>query len=1351
MDLHDDAVLIDHDGPSQSKVAGGKADARSRKDSPIWKSASRRFALLALAAVAVLSPGQSPTELERGFRQPPASARPRTLWMWMNGNVTADGITRDLEAMRRAGLGGALIFNIGEYIPKGPVDYGGQAWLQLMAHAAREADRLGLEIGMHNCPGWSSSGGPWITPEMAMQQLVWSETKIAGPRRAMLDLPQPYTKLNHYRDVCVLAFPSLAGEERPFADRLSRITIGQGASVDKALLTDGNLATGVHVDPQNPLVLQFAEPFEARAITVFPNAGGSTVSFALECGDDGVTFRNVASLTPPGPRAIEEAPLVESFGPVRARFFRLTPVRPRDVTEVELHSASRIAGWSYRADFSHRAARQEALPAEPAKEFVIDPASVRDLTGLTDRQGRLTWEVPPGAWTILRFGHTASGRQNIAAPDTGVGLECDKLSPAGVEFHFKHGLGKLMETLGPLAGKSFNGLEVDSYEVGMQNWTTAFPEEFRARNGYELRCYLPAMTGRFVGSADVSERFLWDIRRTHAQMVADYYYGRLRELCRQYGLKLYVEPYGAGPGPYDELQIAARADTPMGEFWAHFPWDDTPSLRLAASAAHVYGQSAVAGESFTAAEEQSRYLDYPYALKTIGDFAFSLGLNQMFFHRYAHQPHPTAVPGMTMGPWGFHFDRNVTWFEQSSSWLDYLARCQSVLQPGQFVADVLYFTGEGSPQVSKRAVPELPPGYNFDAASADVLLSPVRVENGRIVLPDGMSYRLLALPADLKNMTPELLRRLQDLVAEGATLVGPKPSFSPSLRGYPESDDEIRRLGAELWGKANAAGRAAGRGTVFAAQPLLDVLSRLGLKPDFEYSSRQPDASLVWLHRRVGDADVYFVANRQRRSEDVVCTFRVAGKRPEFWQPETGQVRSAAVYRIEDGRTHVPLHLDPAESVFVVFRDPADAKPVRWVAKDGVRVTEAEPFPRPMTDRASAITNSFTIAAWVKPDTDMMFMPAESPQGQIQEMGRSYVVTAPEGELLYGPGHAAMGVAAGRNGVIVVERSSDRAWAVLVSTTPLSGWTHLALVYRDGKPSLYQNGEFIREGLASGRVIHPGIGAPPPPRRIVYYFDGDMTQPELFAEPLTAERIAGLAAKGLPKPDDPQSVELSRRADGDVEALVWQAGTYSLDDGHSLAAPDILPPTELRGPWQVAFPPSSGAPARLSLPELVSLHKYSDPAVRYFSGVATYTHAFETPAGFLSQDKRVFLDLGRVQVSAEVRVNGRNLGILWKPPYRVDVTDAVRAGRNRLEIRVANLWSNRLIGDETLPPENEYNPSNRAIERLPEWFAKGQPKPPGGRTTFVTWHFYTKEEPLLESGLLGPVRLRTAARRVFNR
>ncbi len=1326
----------------------------------ILTSAVRLLAAFSTSAFALHA--QPAPELDHGFLQPPPSARPRTLWMWMNGNVTADGITRDLEAMRRAGLGGALIFNVGEYIPQGPVDYGGEAWLKLMTHAAREADRLGLQLAMHNCPGWSSSGGPWITPAMAMQQLVWSETKIAGPRRGAIDLPRPYTNLGFYRDIGVLAFPSLPGEERPFAELLSRITDDQGASVEKKLLTDRDFATSVTAGPDHPLVFAFTEPFEARAISISYSAGGSTLSFTLEAGDDGTNFHPVKRLTPASPRAIEIGSLADNFEPVRARYFRLTPARARAVGEVELYHSARIPGWNYKANFAYRSARQDGPPPEVAKEFAIDPAQVIDLTGKMDAQGRLQWNAPPGSWTILRLGHTASGRRNIAAPDAGVGLECDKLSRAATQFHFEHGLGGLLKALGPLAGKSFTGLEVDSYEVGMQNWTAGFETEFKTRNGYDLLRYLPAMTGRCVGDAEISERFLWDLRRTQAEMVADNYYGELRELCGRRGMKLYVEPYGAGPGPYDELQIAGRADVPMGEFWAHFPWDDTPSVRLAASAAHVHGRPIVAGESFTATEEQSRFLDYPYALKTTGDLAFSLGLNQMFFHRFAHQPHPTAAPGMTMGPWGFNFDRNNPWFEKSSPWLEYLARCQFLLQQGTFVADVLYFTGEGSPQMSKRLTPELPPGYNFDAVDAEVLLGKVRVDNGRIVLPGGASYRLLLLPDDLKSMTPELLRKLRDLVAEGATLVGPKPGFSPSLRGYPASDAEVRQIADKLWGTAaNSGSRVFGRGRVLESLASDEGRSRLG-PGDFAYAGHNDDAALIWLHRRMNDADVYFVANRQRRSEDALCGFRVSEKRPQFWRPETGKIEDVAVYDYDAGRDHVfvPIHLVPAESVFMVFRSAPSEPAVKTVMRNGAAVISVTGRDSHLPNASAGLTDNFTVAAWIKPDTDLYPLPRESVTGRVDQNGKSYVVPVPENSgrrpgreetptnAMFLDGHAAMGIAAGRNGVIVIEASSNSAPAVLVSRTPISGWTHLAVVYRDGKPSLYLNGKLDREGLKSGRIVHPGAGAPPP-RRLVNYFDGDMTAPEVFPESLSEEKISELAARGLPEPEAPPPIEVQLGANGKVEAQVWQPGKYSLDNGDSVNVTNVPGPGAIAGPWQVAFPPVSGAPAGIALTNLISLHRSVDPGVRYFSGTASYRTSFEAPPDATANGRRLWLDLGRVAVIAEVRLNGRDLGTLWKPPFRVDITGAAHAGTNELEVRVTNLLVNRLIGDEELPPENEYDPRTRAIARLPDWFKVGKPKPPGGRVTFATWHYYAKGDPLVESGLLGPVRLLTSITATF--
>jgi len=332
---------------------------------------------------------------------------------------------------------------------------------------------------------------------------------------------------------------------------------------------------------------------------------------------------------------------------------------------------------------------------------------------------------------------------------------------------------------------------------------------------------------------------------------------------------------------------------------------------------------------------------------------------------------------------------------------------------------------------------------------------------------------------------------------------------------------------------------------------------------------------------------------------------------------------------------------------------------------------------------------------------------------------------------------------------LIVERSRDRAPAVLVSRTPLSGWTHLAVVYREGKPALYLNGKLDREGRASGSVVHPGIDAPPAPGATVYYFDGDMTGPEVVAESLSAERIAGLAAKGLPDPEPPPPIELRRGVDGTVAAQVWQFGKYALDDGRSLSVPWVAGPIEVPGPWQLSLPEGAGTPAEVTMQNLVSLHKLADRDMRHLAGTVNYRNSFELSSNAISGGKRLWLDLGRVAVIAEVRLNGRDLGMLWKPPFRVDVTDAVRAGTNELEVRVTNLLVNRLIGDEELPPENEYDSRTRAILRLPDWFKEGKPKPPGGRTTFATWHYYAKGDPLVESGLIGPVRLLTSVPATF--
>ena len=1309
--------------------------------------------------------GANESAFEEAFIHPSVEARPKTWWHWMNGNITADGITRDLEAMHRAGVGGFQIFQVGTGIPKGPVAYASSEHLQLLEHAAKEAERLGLEFDMMNCPGWSSSGGPWITPELSMQQLTWSETFATGGNEINLVLPEPYKKHGYYRDALVLAFPSLEGEDRPLKDLLRQATSASGA-VDANLLTDGDLSKGVEIHPAAPgqpayLQLEFDEPYGARSIMVYiapPLPGGSShwPPLTLEASDDGVQFQKVCDLSVPRYRSALDVPATANFPLTRANYFRLVSPDACAIAEIRISGAARISDWPLKANFMHRSGDKpfSATGAVP-KGSVIDPASVVDISEHMDSTGRLEWQAPAGNWTILRMGQTTTGVENHPAPDGGLGLECDKYSRTAYDYHFNHFFGELLPALSSLASKGQAGATIDSYEVGMQTWTKDYPEEFERRRGYDLRKYLPAMTGRVVASGDISDRFLWDIRRTDADLMDNHYYGRFAELCHQHGIKAYAEPYSGGP--FEEMQAGSNLDIPMGEFWAG--QGNHSSIKLASSIGHVFGKRIVGAESYTGAPPFAKWLEYPYALKAQGDWMYTQGLNEFIFHVYAMQPHPTAKPGMTMGPWGWMHSRTNTWFVRESSWLDYVRRAQHMLREGLLVADLVYFAGVqvpvDTPVLPDQLSPTPPLGYYYDVTNAEGILNRMQAANGKIVLPDGMSYRVLILP-EHRTITLELLRKIRDLVNQGAVVVGPKPEHTPGLTAYPESDAELRRLADEVWGDLDGTTvteRSFGQGRVFWGQPITAVLDKLNIKPDFEFTSRSGDAPINYLHRRAGDTDTYFVANRRRQSEELVCTFRVENKRPEFWNPETGEITPAEIYDLVEGGVRLPLRLDPAGSLFVVFRSPAETRRLQAITRNGTTLAATEPFPAPSPGRYRDVTNNFTISVWMKPEVDLGL----PPEGVAQVLtsgfkAHSFVIYPPAGNAVYGPGQTACGLAAGRDGVLVYERSQGNPSPVLAAGMALSGWTHLAIVYKAGAPSLYVNGKFVEQGKKSGNAVHPGLGEAFE-RDGASYFHGSMSEPELFREALGQDRIEQLAEAGAPKPEGPPAIELA--GNGTSELLIWQNGRYSLHShaarNSSLQISGIGRPQEIQGPWRVSFPPNLGAPPEVTLPELISLHKHSDEGVRYFSGTATYTNRFHVEAKAIAGGRRLYLDLGSVEVFAEVRLNGRNLGVLWKPPLRMDVTEAIHPGENNLEVLVTNLWPNRLIGDEHLPPENEYEDSSGLfggpIKSLPQWYLEGKPKPPGGRISFATWKHFDKDSPLVESGLIGPVLLRTAVRR----
>ncbi|HLZ54153.1 MAG TPA: glycosyl hydrolase, partial [Verrucomicrobiae bacterium] len=830
----------------------------------------------------------TPTDpLESGFLNLPDSARPQTWWHWMNGNITRAGITADLEAMKQIGLGGATIVNVDCGIPRGPVAFMSPEWRADFKFAVQEADRLGLKLCVENCAGWSSSGGPWNTVTNAMQRLTSSETRIQGPVVFDAVLPQPPMTLGFYHDIAVLAF-----KEPGEADNVSSTAASAGKlKIQRALYEAKNGGGSANVT--------------AKIVALLKSGQRSVVVGNDEMGGD-PAFGQVKQLRVEFTLAGKPETITADEGSTL-----IFPANARQLAAVRLLAKNPVDNTFVRPP-----------PAVDFATNAIPRDGIVDLTANLAANGRLTWRVPPGRWIILRLGYTPTGVNNHPAPEAGTGLECDKLNPAALEAHWDGFMQKILDDIGPLAGRVLNCSLIDSYEVGGQDWTEHFRAEFEKRRGYDPLKFLPTFTRRVVDSPAVTERFLWDMRRTTADLFVENYYGHFAELCRRHGLQSAVEPY---TGPFESLPCGAPADVVMGEFWAGSQGD--PSVKLAASIAHIYGKTIVGAESFTASPEHGRWQNDPYSLKTLGDLMFCQGLNRYIFHRYALQSWTNRWPGMTMGPWGIHFERTETWWSRGKPWMDYISRCEFLLQQGRAVEDAAYFDGQSAPVEMRAGNPSLPAGYDYDAVDADVLRHGASVQDGRITLASGASYAVLILPPDDINLTPQMLECLRKLVRAGATVAGPRPQHSPSLEDYPACDAQVKRMADELW--SNCDGKtvlehSSGQGRIVWGKSLAEIFAEQNLKPDFEFQGASAATRLAYTHRRAGDADIYFVSNQRRQFDSAECTFRVRGKIPELWHPDTGVIEPAPVWSEADGRTTLRLNFDPAGSVFVIFRRAAD-------------------------------------------------------------------------------------------------------------------------------------------------------------------------------------------------------------------------------------------------------------------------------------------------------------------------------------------------------------------------------------------------------------------------------------------
>jgi len=1223
-----------------------------------------RRAFVAASLSFVLAGGQASFagSLDESFKNPPPSFGPWTWWHWNNGNISKEGVKADLQAMRDAGVVGAQIFDVGMGSPQGKVRFMDQEWMACFRLALEEGERLGVEIGVHNCPGWSSSGGPWIKPQDSMKILVASETQASGPSKFSGPLSKPDPKTGLYEDVAVFAVkspplrltPVKAESEAPGFDAEALQSGAKGYSLRLAQGSESFVVFdfGAQVSPRT-LFIRFTErnvQFKGeifassdgvaykslRAVELINHADtGSLKGFSLDSQGDAPAARFFKIALRPYKNP--------AFPHIKESGISVLWLSPRQT--IEASEAKSGGGGSY--SFPQRVQGQAASSEEP---------STLDLSPLLKPSGDLEWSVPEGDWTILRVGYASTGKQCGPARESARGLECDKLDPKALDAHWKGMIEPLLKEASGL--RSFTNVLIDSYEVGGQNWTPGIVERFKASYGYDPLPYLPSIFGIPVVSRERSERFLYDWRTNASDMMCESYFGHFSKLSSDAGLLSAVEPYY---GHFDFIAAGKAAAIPMGEFWGGGASGTADSCRLAASVAHVYGHEIVAAESFTVDDTAlgGGWRETPFSLKKYGDRQFCAGVNRIVLHSTIHQPliDPRAKPGLTLERFGSHFGRNQTWQPFAKAWTEYLARCQLMLRQGLFQADLCVFPGENSPNRNVFKEPKAA-GYDYDVCDRGALLSGLSVKDGLLTLPSGMSYRLLYVK-DSSLMSLEVAKALERLVSEGARVCASKPLRTPGLSGFPNADRELASIADRLWGASPSARGSAkiGKGLLLWGISEADALAESGVSPDFSVDSKQR-LDVDWLHRSAKGAEIYFLSNQSGAQASFNARFRVSGLAPELWNPETGSVEPCALYSFSEGFCSLPLTLPEAGSIFVVFKE-----------KPG----------------SQAVPSSLS------------FKPAKQPVG----------APAPKGALEIKRAFYGGQDGKGRDVTeLLASLVEDSSLCVSVSNGSFGG---------DPAPGVVKtlSVEYVLDGVKSEKSLSEGSSLN-----------------------LASKKALGSAGACRLVKDAAGRLCAAFSCDG-VAELSFPSGRSA-----KVECAGLPKPLAIEGPWRVSFPPALGAPDSIALESLAPLTESSDPGVRGFSGIATYSVDFEIPESFVSGQGRSFSlclgDIGEGCV-AKASLNGVDLGVAWAAPFALDASKALKPGRNSLSVKLATPWACRLIADEAFPEDCQRGGAN--LSAYPQWLLDGSPRP-GQRISFVACKTFSKDSKPPRAGLQGPVALR---------
>lgn len=1128
--------------------------------------------------------------LVKSFQTPPKDARPQVWWHWMDGNVSKEGIRKDIEWMKRNGVGGFHQFDAGGVnmprAAKVKLPYLSDGWKDAFRFALNLADSLDMDVTIASAPGWSSTGGTWVKPEDAIKKLEWRSIDTRGGKISVR-LPDLYNVVGPYQDY------------HTDNDRIKIEPYGKDLYVLAVRLpySDKSMnALGAQVSKsESTISVEFRKPQTIKSLTLKtmamgdrPRTGKPECRNILECSDDGLKWRKVCDIEP------TVLPyLTVNVPPTCAQFFRVKGEKLESLelfTVMKINHSQELGGFGIIHDFWKY--------HTPYSKDAIRTSDIIDLTGKMTADGKLECSLPAGRWRIYRFGWSITGKINHPASPEATGLEVDKLDPDAWMRYFRTYLDLYKDAAdGMLGEKGIRYLLVDSYEAGAYTWTPKLAKEFKARRGYDLLPWLPVLAGEIIGSSQMSERFLWDWRRTLGELFCENY-DRINEIVNEYDLAgRYTESHEASRAyTGDGMDPKIKATIPMAAFWM----ENTPTgsavpsaicdIRESASVSHIYGQRLVAAESFSVNGDEGRAYTYcPENMKYIADVGLSAGVNRFVIHESASQPNDQYLPGLQLFRYGQWLHRNETWGEYAWVLTDYLARSSSMLQQGNSVADILLYYGEdlnitglyGGQAFS--SLPQVPDGYNYDFANPTVLRSGIKVENRTLVAPSGARYRVLWLDRNCEVMSLDILKKIKEFADAGVIICGKEPK---SCAGLKADDRAFASIVDDIWHSR--------RKNVFA-KGLEDCLRRSGIQPDFRATVTSPVAEPVvrhssptikatggsaghfdklsdqenaveapanaphsygdfkYVHRTLPDStQIYWVRNFSGKDSNVELSFRDGGKFAAIFNPENGDVTDADV-KFGNGRSTVSLPLLSADARFVVLSN----RPQIKVTIDTVFVNT--------TDTTMICTSDST------------------------------------------------------------------------EVHPVD--------------SLVSAGHFDTSASSAQRK---------------------------------------LSDQGISLRDQQNSVAEP------VEATTIQTVTST---------------------WQVHFDQKNGGTADEEFPELVSWTRKENPIVKYFSGTAIYKTTVTIDSTQLATSARIFIDLGVVKNIADLSINGTPAGVLWKAPFRTaDIKPLLKEGDNILEIKITNVWRNRMIGD--VQP-GEKHPVT-AIRR-----------------------FYKSTDKLLPSGLLGPVRIIT--------